>query len=71
MIGVLGHLERVACCPHNSPMNLGLPLYTFKRVHCRAISIQYYVPIQNVVQLRWRPARQNQCSGNDKENIAE
>ena len=56
MEGVLGHLERVASCPHNSPINLGLPLYTSKRVQRAAISIPYYVPIQNVVQLRWRPA---------------
>ena len=42
---------------HNSesPINLGLPLYTSKRVQRSAISILYYVPIQNVVQLRWRP----------------
>jgi hypothetical protein len=56
MIGVLGHLERVASCPHNSPINFGLPLYTSERVQRAAISIPYYVPIQNAVQLRWRPA---------------
>ena len=56
MKGVLGHLERAASCPHYSPINLGLPLYTSKRVQRAAIPIQYYVPIQNIVQLRWRPA---------------
>ena len=56
MIGVLGHLERVASCPHNSPVNLGLPLYASKRAQRAAISTPYYVPIQNAVQLHWHPA---------------
>ena len=55
-IAVLAHLERVASCPHDSPINLGLPLQTSIGGQRAAISIPYHMPIQYIVQLRWRPA---------------
>ena len=53
---MLAHLERVASCPHDSPINLGLPLQTSKGDQRAAISIPYHMPIKHIVQLRWRPA---------------